>query len=298
MLISGAIGLSLFVEEAGGWRGRLWSAGLIYAAAVLLIAWSAWPAKDVTFAIRQDYSFGGFLLVTGETLAGAFTGEWISSLAVIALCCSFLSKGHGLLMFSAAAPALCVFNSFVYSNVWHQGMLFLAWLFAMWISGKRTKPTRMALAAMIAVIAIQGYWAFETTVYDWKNPYSGSREAARYVRDNGLLNSKLFGFGFACVGIQPYFSRNIFANFRGGEPQAYWDWSSARRNFEGYENLAGLRPEYVMAGYKDEEEQILMRNKIKKSGYDLFRHFEGNLFWHDEIFEPDAFDLYKRRTME
>jgi hypothetical protein len=308
MVIAGAIWISFHWKE---WRGRheippnlrktLYIGGLIYAVTNLLLVWSAWPAKDVTFASERDYSFNHLLNSTGETLANAFTGEWISSLVLIAVCVPFLWRGRGLLMFLMSLLSLLVFNAIVYANVWHEGMPFLAWLFAMWIAGRTAKPKWIQLTgtlAMAVVIVVQGYWAFETTVYDWRNPYSGARAAARYLRDHDLLKSKLYGFGFASVGIQPYFARNIFPNFRNGQSQTYFDWSESFQNFEGIDELAKTRPEYVIVGYKDDEEKYLTRNTVKKSGYKIIEHFEGNLFWHDDILEPDAFDLYQRITNE
>jgi hypothetical protein len=308
MMLSLAIWFSMHINEARRWRTlkpdlrrELGLLGLAYALVLFLLVWSAWPAPDVLFAAKRDYSLDHLWETTGETLANAFTGEWISSVVLIALCVPFLWRGRGLLMFALAAIGLCLFNSFVYANVWHEGMLFLAWLFAMWISGAQTKPkwvNAMAWAAMVAVIAVQGYWGFRTTAWDWKNPYSGAKEAARYLHDHNIAGPHLFGFGFASVGIQPYFKRNIFPNFRDGEPSGYYDWSEAYRNFEGIHDLAESKPEYVIVGYKDEEEKLLTRNEVKKSGYNLIQHFEGNLFWHDDVFEPDAFDLYQRSSQQ
>ena len=304
MIISFAIWFSLQLGQIRNWRAltpnrrrQVGLVGLAYMLALFLLVWSAWPAPDALFAPNRNYSLDHLSETTGETLANAFTGEWISSLALIALCVPFLWRGGGLPMFALASVGLCLFNSIVYANVWHEGMLLLAWLFAMWISGARARPKWMsaaAWAAMAAVIVVQGYWNFRTTTWDWRNPYSGSKQAARYLRDHHIAGQELFGFGFASVGIQPYFKRNIFPNFRDNEPSGYYDWSEAYRNFEGIHGLAQSKPKYVIVGYKDEEEQLLTRNEVKKSGYNLIQHFEGNLFWHDDVFEPDAFDLYLR----
>ena len=304
MIISAAIGISLLWDLSGkwkqmgpAWRRKLYILALTYGVVTLLLAWSAWPAPDVMFAKTRDYSFDHLLDSTSETLANAFTGEWISSLAVVLCSLPFLWRGRGLTMFLVSGLALFTFNAYVYANVWHEGMPLLAWLFAMWISGAAVKSQwiRIAgLAAMLAVVGAQGYWAFETTAYDWTRPYSGSRAAARYLRDNGIVKAGLEGFGFAGVALQPYFPRNIFPNFRDGEPSAYYDWSEDYRNFDGLDDLPQTHPEYVILGYKDLEEKILTGRTIRKSGYRLVQHFEGNLFWHDEVLEPDAFDLYRR----
>jgi hypothetical protein len=197
-------------------------------------------------------------------------------------------------MFAISAAGLLLFNAFVYANVWHEGMLFLAWIFAMWISGDHVRPRGMALAAITAVIAVQGYWAFRTTAYDWQNPYSGAKAAATYLRQNGITGSKIFGFGYASVGIQPYFPRNIFPNFRDGEPKSYFDWSNSWRNFELDDELGNKRPEYVIFGLKDEDDKPNSEVAAKKAGYTLVKSFAGNLYWHNSVLEPDAFDLYRR----
>jgi hypothetical protein len=304
MIISGAIWISLLWnwfsrrrEFSAASRRRLFLLAGTYAVVTVLLAWSAWPASDAMFAKTRDYSLDHLVDASLETLSNAFTGEWISSLALVICSLPFLWRGGALVVFLISGMALFAFNAFVYANVWHEGMPFLAWLFAMCIAGAAVKPKWISIlgfAAMISVIGVQGYWAFETAAYDWTSPYSGSRSAARYLRDNHIVQAGLQGFGFAGVALQPYFSRNIFPNFRDGAASGYYDWSEAYRNFEGLDDLRETQPEYVIVGYKDDEQKILIGRTVRKSGYKLVQHFEGNLFWHDEQLEPDAFDLYRR----
>jgi hypothetical protein len=304
MIISLAIWISLHWHLAGKWRGmdaasrrRIQVLAFTYVAVTLLFAWSAWPASDVLFAKNRDYSFANLVDTSADTLANAFTGEWISSLVVVLCCLPFLWKGGGLMMFLISGFGLFIFNAYVYANVWHEGMPFLAWLFAMWISGPAPKAkwiARLGLAAMLAVVAVQLYWAIDTTAYDWAKPYSGSRAAARYLRDHRLVEAGIFGYGFAAEAVQPYFDHNIYPNFRNGEPSCYYDWSEAYRNFDQPEDVAQSKPAYVLVGYKTEGDRILIGHTVKQSGYALLQHFEGNLYWHDDVLEPDALDLYQR----
>jgi hypothetical protein len=304
MIISGAIWVSVYSDLLLSWRemetARRWKLGLLtftYFSVALLLAWSAWPASDALFAKNRDYSWDHLVESVTETLGNAYTGEWISSLAILLGSIPFLWRGRGLLMFLTASLGLFVFNAYVYANVWHEGMPLLAWLFAMWISGPAPKPKwifALGMLSIAAVTGVQGYWAFQSTAYDWRNPYSGSREAAHYLRDRGVVQAGVYGFGFAAEAVQPYFSKNIYPNFRDGEASCYYDWSVAYRNFEGLDQLEQTRPEYVLVGYKDDEQKILTGRTVKKSGYRLVQHFEGNLFWHDDILEPDGLDLYQR----
>jgi hypothetical protein len=297
MILSGAIWAS--------WQWEQWQAkqstgkqqavlGIGYALVVLALVWSAWPARDVFFAAERDYSLENVVTTAGDTLANAFTGEWISSLIVVAAGVPLLWRGRGLTMFVMAGTGLCLFNAFVYSNVWHLGILFLAWLFAMWISAERAQLQWMATFAMTAAVAVQGVWTAKTVAFDWNNPYSGSKAAAQYLRDQGIDRKNLYGFGYACVGVQPYFPENRFINFRGGGKETFYDWSISFRNFEGLDELKSLRPEYVLVGYKTEDERSDTGLTVKQAGYRLLKHFEGNLYWHGAVYEPDALDLYRR----
>lgn len=81
---------------------------------------------------------------------------------------------------------LAGFSGVVYSQVWHSGTLFLAWLSAMWISAARVKMPRTALAALAILIPVQCYWTLRTVGYDWREPYSGSKEAAQYLLTTGI----------------------------------------------------------------------------------------------------------------
>jgi hypothetical protein len=210
-----------------------------------------------------------------------------------------LWRGGGLLFFAVASGLLCGVYAVIYSQVWHFGVLFVAWIFALWIAYGRTEGThrverKLAMATLAIAIGIQCYWTWCAIRYDWSEAYSSGRAAAQGLREMDLEPSRIYAIGFACVAIEPYFPRNIFSNWNGGRAEAYWDWSKQNHANEDSLRLAALRPDYVIIGYKNEYERGLWTDLVRQSGYREIRHFEGNSFWQTGVFEPESFDLYRR----
>jgi len=303
LVISVSIWLALHLSLVRGFprlseaqRKKLLACAGLYAGALLVAIASAWPATDVIFVTRLNLDRDHFLQVVSKTFVQAFTDYTAASLAVIALSAPLLWRGGGWKMFLPAGILLSTVNAVVYFQVWHLGLLFLAWVFAIWISADRARPGPAFWLSFGVVAAFQCYWTVESVRYDWSHPYSGSLEAARYLKESGIAERGPFAIGYACVGIQPYFARNIFRNVNGGVPSAFWDWSSGNHVNEDSGLLALKRPEYVMVGYKGAFERDLWTGQVTGSGYELRRHFEGNLFWRDRALEPESYDLYQRRV--
>ena len=267
--------------------------GITYFTVLLIMVLLIWPTKDVTFARVPDWSIHHFLTVTMFAFRQAF-GEGISSIVVIALSIPFLWKGGGWLLFLLPSFLLCVFGAVMYSIYWHWGFLFFAWLFAIWVSSNNIKPTLPVLAALSIVIVVQCYWTLASTRYDWKNAYSGSLAAARYIKEDGLTGKRLYAIGVSCVGVQPYFPKNIFANFNSGQNRAFWDWSRRNHTNDSVERLGSSSPDYVLVGYLSPPEKLLWTPLVAGSGYKFAKHFEGQTFWRTETIQPDSFDLYER----
>ncbi len=304
-ILSACIWLAICAPEwrklPEGLRRRWLIATAVYALVMLLFLLSAWPARDVAFAEGRGLAnlavdrFEGVLLAT---FSQAFTGEWITSFAVVGLTIPFLWRGGGAWVFLPATIGFWVFGVVVYSKEWHYGIVFLTWLFAIWISAGRVRITRAALSGLAAAIAIQCYWTAAAFAYDLQQPYSGSAEAARYFKANPVKD--LYAVGYPTTALEPYFAANIYSDFHTGSPIAYWDWS--KRNPANPENdpatiFSARRRDVVLVGYRREYERIYWERMLSKLGYVHTRHFGGGLFWHDRVLEPEAYDLYKRSPL-
>jgi hypothetical protein len=298
MVLSGSIAIGFAWRLMNAWRSLTagerrhirWAVAA-YSVIVGLAVLSAWPASDGTFVTRPYYSLSHFFEVTNKMVGEAFTGDTISSWAVLILSLPLLWRGQSLLTFVLSGLLLCTVAAVIYSQVWHQGILFLAWLFALWIAAPAAKPGRATVAATLLVILIQCYWTYKSVRYEWRFPYSGSREAAVFLQARNIPPADLYAIGYASTGIQPYFARNIFGNFGGG---AFWDWSRRNHVNQDAAHLDSLRPKFVIVGYKGSYEQELWTNQVRGAAYLRIAHFEGNLFWKTRILEPESYDLYQR----
>ena len=274
---------------------------LCFIVVIVLLALAARPAPDGTFIPGLNYSFDHLIQVSQKAFATAFTGDWVTSLLVVALSVPLLWRGGAWWSFALACGLLCGVASAVYSQVWHHGVLFLAWLFALWISADRPAirnglSYKLGMASLAIVVAVQCYWTVRSIEYDWNHAYSGSREAAQGLRELNLAGKKLYAIGFACIAIEPYFAHNIFTNVNQGRPQAYWDWSRRNHVNEDSLELTKSRPDYVIVGYKNEFERGVWTHLVGHSGYQVIRHFEGNTFWQTGVLEPESYDLFARES--
>ncbi len=277
---------------SGSTKKRVLMTDIGYLTVLILLAYSAWPAPDVAFPARAAFSASKAMQSTSMLLTEGFGGNLLVTVLIIGLSIPFLFAGGGLSMLLVSLIGLAGFSGVVYSQVWHSGTLFLAWLSAMWISAARVKMPRTALAALAILIPVQCYWTFRTVAYDWREPYSGSKEAAQYLLTTGIAKRTIQGVGYSCVAIQPYFPRSVFANYAPGE--AYWDWSARNRVNEPNALFATTAPDYVMLGYHAESDIHEMPAILNLAGYRQSKHFAGHLFWRTSIFEAEDFDLYRR----
>jgi hypothetical protein len=301
-LISACIWVTLYGPLLFHWgrlhnseRWKLAIAGLAYWMILGFFLVCAWPAKDVAFAEHRGLANLRFLAdVTENSFAVAFTGNWWASLILVALSLPFLWRGGGWLFFVLASGALCVFGTIVYSQVWHLGVLFLSWLFAIWISAYRTRITAPTVLALTVAIGFQCYWTAEAMGYDWSHAYSGSREAAQYLRRQGLPPGGLYAIGYSATALQPYFSTNIYSNFHDGARPAYWDWSKRNTANDPRALYASPRRDQVLVGYTEMGAEARWCNLLELLGYQAIRHFEGSTFWQTAVFERESFDLYRK----
>jgi hypothetical protein len=280
-------------------RNRLAIAGLVYWVVLAAFAFCAWPAKDVAFAEHRGLAnlhLWTLQDVVQMNFAGAFSGYWLTSLVLVALSLPFLWRGGGWLFFLLASAGLCLFGTVVYTQVWHFGILFLAWLFAIWISAYRTRITAPTLVALMATIGFQCYWAAEAIHYDWTHAYSGSRAAAQYLRQAGLPPGGLYATGYSSTALQPYFSTNIYSDFDQGGPQAYWDWSKQNTADAPGALFASSRRDLVLVGYTEMHQKQLWADLLNLLGYQLTRRFAGGTFWQTGVFEQESFDIYRKTS--
>jgi len=279
-----------------GRRRFVWG-GIVFLFIGGLCSVAAFPAHDVAFVSKMKFSLANMWEFSSFTVREAFTGEGKSTCLVLGISLPFLWRGRGLVVFVTSCVVVCVFGAVVYAAVWHQGILLLAWLFALWISADHQReavPRKqdklyevLAMSALASVALVQCYWTVKSVSYDWKYPYSAGRSAARFLLNSRIASEELCGVGYATTAVQPYFLKGPF---RGGT--TYWDWSNSNpANDPGRVFASGCR--YVLVSYKTSRDRDDWATLTQLIGYHPVEHFEGNLFWKTKTLEAESFDLYR-----
>lgn len=301
------IASALVAHEVFGWfRARkrpslgLIAALLLFAASALLIVWQLIPPPDLGAGNRSYVGWDRFAVMTGTVIHNAIAESPLLSELAFAISLYWLWRRGALTLLLIPLLLLIAFSAFRYHNVWHEGIMFLVWIFALWLGFQKeastgspppagTTKTAFMTATLLLVCVVQSVWTAKTYSYDLRQPYSGSLALARYLKARDCRGCRIHIDGFRGVAVLPYFDRNIFENLNGGGSASYWMWSRS--------NPILRDPQFVWAGAPDLAIITHWSNQIRSSlppGYREVARFPGGLYWKNRIYEPDTYILFAR----
>ncbi|MGI8848008.1 MAG: hypothetical protein ACR2GX_07085 [Candidatus Dormibacteria bacterium] len=255
------------------------------------------PAGDLAAAAGWNFDLFHLARTAPLNLTHAIAVN-VVSVAVLAVTAWWLQRTRSLLVFILPTTALLLLFSLKYLNVWHEGILFLVWVFALWIAFERDRvapaatpspshrPALAITAAMVITLLIQGNWTINSIRYDAGNNYSASRDVAQYIKDNGLDHRRGAALNYSLVAILPYFPDNIFMNFNQGHRPSYWRWSTSSGLVDDPTTLIATRPEYIVVGVKSSTQKL-----VCLPGYRVARTFTGGVYWQNRVVEPESYVL-------
>lgn len=175
------------------------------------------------------YQFWETNVLRSEGLAGLLS-LWL--LGVLLL--GFLKKPLALYLYVTGTGVLLAFMHLIYTvSLRHAGHLYLLMVACMWLAA--LQPThiwkrpfwerlgrwgeRHCARVVAAILAAQVLAAGMASWFDWHYPFSASRQAAAYIRKNGLEDRLLAGdVDFAISPLAAYLDRKLyyFASHRFG----------------------------------------------------------------------------------
>jgi len=252
------------------------------------IAREAWPALSHNLIIQADEP----RMVIFALLMTIVLGLWLWRRDAIT---------EFVVLFAVLLPVAAI-----YFSPWHEGIFFWTMAFVVLLALSRPRPRTsgdvLAYAVLVIVLCSHCWWTFRSLSYDVRANFTGSRDAARYIADHGIDQSRLFGAGVRCIELQPYFPHNLFANYRDGRPPVFWDFSTRNewpgadpdRMREWMARQFQARPDFFListGASSDAPYRSIMR---QNRDYRLLRIFRGALYWKDGIFQPLDFELYQR----
>jgi len=283
-------------------RKRVVAALIVFGLVALFVARVNWPAHDGTFArldrpVNNDANFGWGILPRDISIA--FFGSPIPSAAFLLIAGVWCAYRRRFLAFFLPLGLVLGFFVKVYGYLWHCGALTMVAVAALWIAWN-SPPVPMAklqramnvllLAAVAALFAVQIYWTARTLAMDYSRPYSGSADAANFLRSAGADRSSTCGFGFHAVALQPYFPKGLFMNW----PESFW------RHEQGNHNDANCksRVEWVVAPICctfDMAKQSFWGNDrgLRAEGYFPVHVSRGALFFEGREAEPTDYVIYR-----
>ncbi len=268
---------------------------VLFVAAIALIVIQLWQPKDSSFAVAYNFSIRHFLELTPRVLNLSMTKvSYISAMVLIISLIWFWHKKL-LLLYLTSNLAIFALFSIKYYNKWHQGVVFMTWVFVMWLSFQEQDERRftkmpgwdriLITLCILLVLGFQVYWAASASIHDFSGTYSSGKAIADYIRINELEDKKIYATSFWSTSVQPYFDKNIFGNHNNGDNPSFWLWSKNSIRIQDMDAILEAQPELIIIG----------RPKIEElQGYRFEGIFEGNLYWKNEIMEKNDFALFRK----
>lgn len=303
-------------------RNKHIRAYLAFGIMVGLLILVLWPPEDLYVGNKNYLDFERFIKTSCAVLEDSMVNNIMYQdihyheaylaaaglLTFVALGCTLLWLGlkRTLLIYVIPVLGLLALFSIKYVNVWHQGIIFLLWIFALWVSienagyaknageGLEKWLKRFVHILLAVVMLVHIYWSANSYIYDYFNNYSASREIADYIKANKLQDKKICAVSFHSISILPYFNNNIFDNYNNGEKPSCWLWSTKNmmpKYVSEINSVVRQKPDVIIIGVKFD---TIEECSIKIPGYVQVRIFDGNIYWKDAVYEKDAFILYLR----
>ncbi|MDP9194196.1 MAG: hypothetical protein M3P06_21075 [Acidobacteriota bacterium] len=322
LMIAAALTLLYIIDV---WRGRqvivqgalrrqLTALGVLILNGIALVA-ILWPPRDLAIKPILDYDFspGKMYGITRLALTANLFNEPLLAFICLGVICTWLWRRGALLELLIVLGFLIPITT-VYFNLWHEGLFVLVLFFGVLLGYAR--PARVAdadsardrrltlgVTTIFCLVLIQHViWTVLALSYDREAPYSGSRAAAQFIETYGLQNHRLYGAGFAVIGVQPYFEKNIFANYHPKGGYSFLDWTTSSDLYiprrpamkKWMDSRMRESPDFFLVSQKFSSEVIYSRALAADSRYRRIAVFPGRLFWKTRAREREYFMLYGR----
>ncbi len=239
-ILAACFGLLYLVEAIKRWpdfddklRNRYFFCAAAMVLTFLFIVVILKPTPDVgEFAVKKALSQAPQAIRDAQPTAmkkltavvsGAFLDYWLPSAAFLILTGLWCYRRKRFWLYFLPTSLLLALYSIVHGYPHHHGTVFIAVLTALWIAwptgtesasfGKRDRAMTMGITALLLYLVVVNVWDAGVVIQrEYLYPYSGSLDAARFLKAAGADHVEMFGFLFGINAVQAYFDHNIFAN--------------------------------------------------------------------------------------
>jgi len=209
---------------------------------------------------------------------------------------------------------LLVFYGFVYGAPHHDGIAMIALLGIFWIAAiprgenLSQKLARWNLTATILLglsLLVQAAWGLSSLKHDYEKPYCGATDAAKYLKSIGAETLVVYGYdpgtanGYdpGWIAIQPYFTHNLFANFRTGRTFVHHSRNIPHARGIDVEEIAKDRPDIAVVAVWIPPERFLMtgfQQRMEAIDYHVAHVSPGEMFSHYYKVQDSAFIIFRK----
>jgi len=307
-LLAAALGSCYLIEALKEWRGLNETVRRIYpfciAATILNFLFVFFIVKrtpDVA-VVLNPHDLGAVLHETNNVVTYAFFDLPLASFLFLALTGAWCARRKQLLPLILSVIPVLGFLVAVYGRAHHQGIVFLAVIAGLWIAWPSeaekqnfSSIDRMSLHAMSGLLAclfcVNIWDAAVAMKNDYHYPYSGSDDAATYLKQVGADKSTIFGYTYGMAAVQALFDRNILANI----PTTYYhEGLPLGAEHVDFRELKARRPEYlVIFSHAPDVDLKTIARPLTDLGYDLVHFSDGYVFYKRYVIFSASYFIYR-----
>jgi hypothetical protein len=290
-------------------RKRVILSAALIAASILFAFIVLYPKSDSSLISEATrYSFSQRLSRFAEGLLGAFGNNTPAALPILILAAlwSLLRRNWLLLVLTVGGSAFEY--GFLRGFGHHQGLITIAFVVFLWAAWPRAEEIpqmphfpkvvhQAFLAVLLLTFGWQCTWSYQAIRGDWAGPYSGARDAAEYLKSVHAEKLGIGGYTFWAVGIQPYFSHNIFLNYGAPNSPALYHFSidfERRAGVLMQSEMENGPPFIVFAPEMSPEQAAPTIEEFRSLNYVLVHYSGGRRFFKGLPGPPSPYFIFER----
>ncbi|MEZ5002878.1 MAG: hypothetical protein R2730_07560 [Chitinophagales bacterium] len=282
--------------QAKQWIGQGMLYGLFLACGLFII-FQLKPPPNLSFSPTGfEFDRIHFKQLSVDVWSSVLTERRWLSYPILIITLIWLMITRKIILFVLGSLLLLVLFS-LYYNAWHQGSLFLFWLFVLWLSYDDSRYYELSFfvkplmnAAILITIGFHVYWNVVALQNDYKGQYSAGEAVAQYITDNHYQDKNIFAYHFWPVAIQPYFPQNIFTDSRYFNNNAYWVWNTENEYPDELTSVLAKQPDMIIFS----KPNLYPVPEAEPPYQKVEQSFIGEVYWKAGIQEYVEFVIWVR----
>lgn len=288
-------------------RRHLLSATIFCMTLVAIVAMVLPPSDCNSYAVGTKFTVAHAASIASSAISGALVGSEYVSVAITLLFAAWcLMRRRGAPFILPVGLMLALFAG-VWAREWHYGTLLFAMVGGLWITWptaiERSQFTKLLRASYVLITCVliltfcfQLGWTRKTFLYARTHAFSGSLDAAEYLKSVGATRKRIFAKGFSTTAVLPYFQSNIFINEARSDRTSFWHWSRVNDETQKADLFLKVMPDFVIVGSKTEEAAADRDEFLREAGYSLVHESIGEMYFKDRVQQPDSYRIYAQNA--